>query len=608
MPPIQQFLRNMSNILAKTGLIDDKSGQKTVLITKIRTRPRKMWWIVMHDLDVVVLILSFLTAAIIILPIFHALKINPIIGYMLAGIILGPHGLAVVAHPEHVGFLADLGVLFLLFSIGLDLTISRIKQMGLPAVKVGLAQILFCGLIFVISARLLGQNMKAAIIIGGCITLSSTALCIRLLLDTKEQATAYGQMAISILLLQDLAVVPMMTLIPLFHAPGSSIALSLVLAIIKAIIAVFAMIFFGRYGLKTIYTIVGKTKNAELFTVSTLFILFGCSFATAQAGLSMALGAFLAGLLLAETQYHLQVEADMHPFRGVLLGLFFVTVGLNIDIPYVMSHLAYMSALVVCIMVLKGFAIFVLGLSFKFSVPQSLKAGALLSQGGEFAFIILGLALNESIVDQEVGQMLGGAIACSMVLTPLFLAVINAFLRWHFPQETRADLFPEVRKLEEHVVILGFGRIGQNIASILNKQHVHFVGVDRNEHVVTEARKRSPWVFYGDATHLRLLESLGVGRAKVVINCIDDPTKSSSICETMLKYFPDIEFVSRARDERHAKKLRQLGISSIALETTEISIQISAVALEKYGFSGDEVVSIIEQFRLDHFGALGRSK
>lgn len=558
----------------------------------------------MHDLEIVFLILAFLTAAIIILPIFHALKINPIIGYMLAGIILGPHGLAIVAHPEKVGFLAELGVLFLLFSIGLDLTISRIKQMGLPAVKVGLAQILLCACIFVVSAWLLGQNMKAAIIIGGCLTLSSTALCIRLLLDSKEQATAYGQMAISILLLQDLAVVPMMTLIPLFHAPGSSIALSLMLATIKAVVAVFAMIFFGRYGLKTIYKIVGRTKNAELFTVSTLFILFGCSFATAQAGLSMALGAFLAGLLLAETQYHLQVEADMHPFRGVLLGLFFVTVGLNIDMPYVLSHVPYMSALVVCIMALKGLAIVVLGLSFKFSTAQSLKAGALLSQGGEFAFIILGLALNESVVDREVGQMLGGAIAFSMVLTPLFVAATNAFLSWRFPEQTRADLFPELSLLEQHVVILGFGRIGQNIASILSKQQVHFVGVDRNEHVVTEARKRSPWIFYGNATHLRLLEALGVGRAKVVINCIDDPGKSLSICETMLKYFPNTKFVARARDEQHAKKLSQLGVSSIALETTEISIQISAVALEKYGFSGDEVVSIIEQFRLDHFGVL----
>lgn len=551
----------------------------------------------MHDINTVFLILAFLTAAIVVLPIFHYLRINPIIGYMLAGILLGPHGLGVVENSQDVAFLAELGVVFLLFAIGLDLTFERMKQMGIPALKVGVVQILLCSVVFIIVAWFFGQSIQASIVIGSSLALSSTALCLRLLIDNKEHSSSFGQMAISILLVQDLAVVPMMTLTPLLHAPGVSIVSALAIASLKAIMAVVAMVFFGRYVLKQIYRVVSQTRNAELFTATTLFVLFACSYLTAQAGLSMALGAFLAGLLLAETEYHHQVESDMHPFRGILLGLFFTTVGINIDGNFMANNIFVVAILAIGIVALKAITVFVLGRWFHFSTSQSVRAGVLLSQGGEFAFIVLGLALKESLINQTTSQLLSGAIALSMVTTPFLLNQASSIVQRLFPHEGSFHLFPTLQKLKDHVIIIGFGRIGQNTALLLDMQNIPYVGIDSNEHVVARARKSKKPVFYGDATQIRLLQSLSAENAKVIVVSIDNPVIALQIAQHVVQLFPKITMVVRAHDEKHVQELSALGVNEIALETTEISIQISSLALEKYGLTGDDIAGIVDQFR-----------
>lgn len=551
----------------------------------------------MHDINTVFIILAFLTAAIVVLPIFHYLRINPIIGYMLAGILLGPHGLGVVEDSRDVAFLAELGVVFLLFAIGLDLTIERMRQMGIPALKVGVVQILLCSVIFIVVAWLFGQSLQAAIIIGGSLALSSTALCLRLLIDNKEHSSLFGQMAISILLVQDLAVVPMMTLTPLLRTPGVSIISALAISILKALMAITAMVFFGRYVLKQIYRVVSQTRNAELFTATTLFVLFACSYLTAQAGLSMALGAFLAGLLLAETEYHHQVESDMHPFRGILLGLFFTTVGINIDVSFMANNIFVVGMLAVGIVSLKAVAVFILGRLFHFSTSQSIRAGVLLSQGGEFAFIVLGLALNESLINQTTGQLLAGGIALSMVTTPFLLSQASLMVQRLFPNEASFHLFPTLQQLKDHVIIIGFGRIGQNTALLLEMQNIAYIGVDSNEHVVARARRAKKPVFYGDATQIRLLQSLSAENAKVIVISIDDPATALQISQHVVHLFPKINMVVRAHDEKHVQELSALGINAIALETTEISIQMSSLTLENYGLTGDDIAGIVDQFR-----------
>jgi monovalent cation:H+ antiporter-2, CPA2 family len=557
----------------------------------------------MHDLSTIFVILAFLASTIVIVPIFHYLRVNPIIGYMLTGILLGRHGLGVVENAQDVAFLAELGVVFLLFAIGLDLTMERMKQMGAPALRLGVTQIIFCSIIFALLSKFLGQSMQASVIIGGSLALSSTALCLRLLTDSKEHSSSYGQIAISILLAQDLAVVPMMTLTPLLHSPGMDIVTAMALAMLKALVAIIAMVFFGRYVLKQIYRVVSHTRNAELFTATTLFVLFGCSYVTAQVGLSMALGAFLAGLLLAETEYHHQVESDMHPFRGILLGLFFTTVGINIDIGFIANNFYSVFALSLGIITIKGLLIFALGRFFGFPMSQSIRVGVLLSQGGEFAFIVLGLALKEHLLAHTEGQLLFGAIGLTMVTTPFLLNQATLIVHRLFPHKASFHLFPELSALKDHVVIIGFGRIGQNIATILETQNFSYVGVDINEHLVALSRKNAKPVFYGDATHVRLLESLGAENAKVVIISIDDPFMSLRICHHMLKHFPGTKLVVRAHDDHHVEQLSNLGINTIALETTEISIQISALALEKYGLTAEDIATIIDQFRQDHFAS-----
>lgn len=553
------------------------------------------------------LILIFLASAIVIVSFFHTLRINPIIGYMLAGVLLGEHGFGVVVRKEEIATLAELGVIFLLFSIGLKLTLERLKHLGKDAILVGAFQIALCGAIFGACSLYLGLSMGPAIVVGVSLALSSTALALRLLMDERKMASSYGQTALAILLIQDLAVVPMMTLVPLLKNPDLSIMSALGIASLKAIFAVVAIVVLGRFGLKYVFHIVSATKNSELFTATSLFVLLACAFATQQAGISLALGAFLAGLLLAETAYYHQVEADMHPFQGILLGLFFATVGMNINIAFLIDNALAVALALLFLVALKTAAITLLCRWLGSPKGDALRIGILLSQGGEFAFILLGLALNEQLLPFETVQVLFGAIALSMITTP-FLSKLTRLVSDGDDVYLSKSIEDEAKTLRNHAIIVGFGRMGQSIAQIFSSQSVPFVGLDLDQRAVNKSRLRGQPVYFGDATNLGIYRSLKAQDASIVVLTIDEPRLILTIAEALKKTWPHLQIIARAHDEVLLHQLSRLGVESSVLETMETSLQMAGLSLSKMGLSELEISDILDNCRTNHYALLQTKK
>lgn len=545
-------------------------------------------------------LLIILSAAVFVVALFKRLNLSPVLGYFVAGAFIGEHGFGIVTAHETSTF-GEFGIVFLLFAIGLELTLERLNAMRRHVFGFGTLQVLLSGALIAGLVYLLGGTVNAAIIIGGGLALSSTAIVLQVLAEHRRQSTQVGRLALAILLMQDFAVVPLLVLVPLLAGAQATIFSALSIAFLKAIVALVAIFIIGRLALRPLFSIISSSNTAksnELFVATTLLIALSAAWATEHMGLSLALGAFVAGILVAETEFQHQVEDSISPFKGLFLGLFFMTVGMAVDINLVIDKLPLILLLSGGIIIIKATLIITLCLLFRFTVGASIHAGLLLSQGGEFAFILFRLATERTILDAELGQILLLVVTVTMALTPLLSAIGNWCAEKLDKEKTDTDyIAKEVADLENHVIIAGLGRVGKMVACLLEEEEVHYVAVDVDSKNVDDARSNGFPACLGDATNPAMLRALGIERAKSVIITVEDEMILKRISNTIRQYFPSTTVIVRAKDLSNTKDLTKAGAHVIVPETYETGLQLGGAVLKSVGISEWEISRLKNKFR-----------
>lgn len=553
-----------------------------------------------HSQDLLIPIIM-LAAAVFVTSFMHRLRLSPILGYLLAGLLIGPYGLGLLQNTPIVQFLADLGVVFLLFAIGLELPLERLRVMRHLVFGFGGISTLFFMMAFGIFIFYLYGQPREAIVIGGALAFSSTALLIQLLSERGEFSTRYGRASFAAALFQDLAVVPLLVIFPIINESRDVIASSLIAAAIKAVIALVLIMYIGKLVLRPFYRIVIGNRNHELFTAMTLLVVLGLAFTTYHFGLSMALGAFLAGVILSETEFRHQIAADIEPFRGLFLGLFFMTVGMMIDINYISGHaleiLAYTAGLIaVKLIVFTGLA-----QQFSLPRPKAIKTGILLSQGGEFAFVLFGIAGYHQLISKQTIDLFSSVVILSMVATPILARIFWPRLDRSYSKAEgdppANDAFPDKHN---HIIIAGFGRVGEVIAMMLSAEAIPYVVIDDNHERVARARAAGLPVFFGDASKAHVLRSVGIEQARAVAVAVSSPKYATRIVHVIRENWPKMPIFGRARDPEHAKKLIAAGVTATVPITLHASLELGSTLLESLGRDRNTIDKLADTIREIH--------
>ncbi|KAJ4914612.1 hypothetical protein Rs2_00162 [Raphanus sativus] len=602
---------------------EDVSSNKKPLIRQVQKLPKrikKLLEMIPHQevneeeaslLDFLFLLL----ASVIFVPLFQKIPGgSPVLGYLAAGILIGPYGLSIIRNVHATKAIAEFGVVFLLFNIGLELSVERLSSMKKYVFGLGSAQVLVTAAVVGLIAHFVaGQAGPAAIVIGNGLALSSTAVVLQVLQERGESTSRHGRATFSVLLFQDLAVVVLLILIPLI-SPNSSkggigfqaIAEALGLAAVKAAVAITAIIAGGRLFLRPIYKQIAENRNAEIFSANTLLVILGTSLLTARAGLSMALGAFLAGLLLAETEFSLQVESDIAPYRGLLLGLFFMTVGMSIDPKLLLSNFPVVVGSLGILIVGKTILVVIMGKLFGISIISAIRAGLLLAPGGEFAFVAFGEAVNQGIMSPQLSSLLFLVVGISMAITP-WLAAGGQLIASRFELHDVRSLLPvesETDDLQDHIIICGFGRVGQIIAQLLSERLIPFVALDVSSDRVTIARSMDLPVYFGDAGSREVLHKIGAERACAAVVALDAPGTNYRCVWALNKYYPNVKTFVRAHDVVHGLNLEKAGATAVVPETLEPSLQLAAAVLAQAKLPTSEIANTINEFRTRHLSEL----
>jgi CPA2 family monovalent cation:H+ antiporter-2 len=544
-------------------------------------------------------VLILLLAAIVAVPLAQRVKVSPVLGYLVAGLIVGPFGLGFIADTGEAERLSEFGVVFLLFTIGLDMPLGRLQAMWRYIFGLGLAQVMLTGGVIGLAGAALGMAPPLALIIGAALAFSSTAAVLQLLAERGELASRVGRVGVAILLFQDLAVVPLLALLPLLQPGGGNIAEAMALALAKGIAAILLILLLGRLVLRPLFRLIAGTRIRETFAATNLLVVLGLGWATAAAGMSMALGAFLAGLLLAETEYRHQVEADILPFRGMLLGLFFITVGMVIDTHFVAAHWQAVLSLAAILLAGKPVLLWLLARLAGLGAPVSIRVALLLSQSGEFAFVVFGIAQQLGLLAQDVVAVLEAAVALTMMATPLMAELgrrLAALIQPPRAAET-ARLAEEAKDVTGHVIIAGYGRIGQIVGQMLADHRIPYVAIEQSVAQVEEGRRRDRPIYFGDASRPELLDAAGVDRASAAVITLDQPEAAERVVAALRRNHPDLRIIARSRDAAHAQRLERAGANEVILEALEPGLQIGAAALRISGTPPDAIDRVIDAMR-----------
>lgn len=536
----------------------------------------------------------YLAAAIIAVPICKRLGLGSVLGYLSAGIIIGPFGFGFIRDQEHVLHFAELGVVLLLFIIGLELQPSRLWVLRRMVFGLGSAQVFLSAAAIGVLAWAYGLTPTAAVVTGLILALSSTAFVLQLLAEKKQLTTRHGRAAFSILLFQDLAVIPLIAILPLIGSGASGGFNPLSIATMLAAIA--ALIVGGHYLLRPLLRLVARSKLPEIFTATALLVVIGAALIMQFAGMSMVLGAFIAGMLLADSEYRHALEADIAPFKGLLLGLFFIAVGMKVNIGLLLQEPATILLIVIALMLAKALVIYPLARIFGLCDTKSaVSLAAVLSQGGEFAFVLFALVERENIIDTSMIDKMILGVAVSMMLTPIFY-LISERLAGRMSEEREAE-YDDMEDEGNAVLIAGFGRVGQIVGRLLRIKGHSFTALEIDSSQVDVVRSYGSKVHFGDASRIDLLRAAGADRANLFVLAIDDIESSIKVAETVIGNFPNLKIVARARNRRHAHRLMDLGVSHIFRETLLSSIAMSGRVLEILGFDDDEVARALNTFR-----------
>ena len=557
-------------------------------------------------------VIVFLFAAGIVVPLVGRMRISPVFGFLVIGLAIGPHGMTRFADVlpwlhfvsitdlEGVRPLAELGVVFLLFMIGLELSLDRLWAMRRRVFGLGGAQIILTGTVIAVIASLFGNTLAVAVVLGASFALSSTAIVMQLLAENRRMGTATGRTSFAILLCQDLAVLPILFFIGVFAAQSDAPVLpAFAWAIGEALIAVAIIMAIGRLVIRPVFRFIGSTASREMFLALVLLVIVGTALATEQFGLSMALGAFLAGLLLAETEYRHEIKVDIEPFKGLLLGLFFVSIGMGIDIAQVAAKPMWLVASVFGLYLIKSPIVYVLARWFGEPRPVALEAGLLLGQSGEFAFLLVGMAYGLGLMPNETAQFMLIVAGLTMITTPpvahlarKLAGVVEARKADHNQGDTDIPV-----GLSGHVIVVGYGRVGQMLGKLLDGQEIPHVGLDIDANLVAHYRPAGACVFYGDANRPDLLRQFGVERAAALVVTMDSAHAAEHVVATARRHWPDLLVFARARDRMHAARLIDRGANHAIPETIEVSLQIGEMVLIGVGVPDQSARRIIETRR-----------
>jgi len=556
-------------------------------------------------------ILILLILSVIAVAIFRHLNFPAVLGYLLVGMLMSEHSLGLIHDSHTLEQIAEIGVVFLLFTIGLEVSIPRLIAMRRIVLGIGLVQVVVSTLSTIAIGLWMGLSWQAAFAVGGAMTMSSTAIVVKQLTEQHELHSPHGNIAIGVLLLQDLAVVPFLVLIPLFAAPETeSLLLPILYALAKGALA-FALIYvIGLYVIRPLTRRVAGSRSNELFTLFILLVALLAAWSTWQLGLSLAMGAFLAGIMLAETEYQHHIETEIRPFRDVLMGLFFISVGTQFDWAVMINETLVVAILTIGLIFGKGIAIMFFTRWAGYDRFVALRSGIALGQGSEFGFALLALALGTGLLEISLSQPIIAAIVFSMILSPLLIRHSDSFSDKWLGKEKKTSESPATQlneaseDLQGHVIICGFGRTGQNLAAFLKQLDIDYIAIEVDSQIVSEAWEAGEPVFFGDLARSDLLANAGIARARALVISFLDTDASAHILQIARSINDEIPILVRSRDDRPLDHLLQSGADVVIPDTVESSIMLARHTLRKLGIDLDRIDKLTDDVRADNYAMI----
>ncbi len=555
-------------------------------------------------------ILILLGVAVVLLAVFRYVRLPQILAYLAAGVIVGPYGLGWIPDVSGTRTLAEFGLVFLMFTIGLEFSLPKLVAMKSTVFGLGGAQVLISCLAFGFIAWGLGVPAAGAIVIGGMLAMSSTAIVMKLLIEQLEQNSRHGRHAFGVLLFQDLVVVPFLILIPALAGDGGPVWVTLGSALLKSALVLVAILSVGRWLLRPLFHEIASARLREYFMLSVLLLTLAGAWITQSAGLSLALGAFLAGMMLGETEYRHQVEADILPFRDILLGLFFVTVGMQLDTAFLAEHWLWILAAVAGLLVFKTILITALGRLFRMEPGVALRTGLVLSQGGEFGFALLLLATEYRLLDPPAAQFVLATVVLSMMAAPVVVRYNGRLAKRLVPgymraRDTNLDVIrAEASRENRHVIVCGFGRSGQNLAWLLEQENIPSLALDLDPVRVRDARDAGKSVVYGDCARRDVLEAAGLHRAAALVISFHDTTAALRILEITRHVRPDMPVIVRTMDDAELERLKSAGATEVVPESLEGSLMMGSHLLMLLGVPVSRIVRHVRDVRRDRYRML----
>ena len=556
---------------------------------------------------VIVLLVSVITVIL-----CRKFNIPSMLGYLLVGFLAGPGMLSLIPKSHATDYLGEIGIVFLMFSIGLEFSLPKLRAMrrlvfGLGGLQVGVTMLSVMGILM-----LTGVPFNWAFAVSGALAMSSTAIVSRILSEKTELGQPHGQMAMGVLLMQDIAVVPLMILIPALSGNGGegSLWVALGLAGLKMLITLGVLFVVGSKVMSRWFRMVAKRKSSELFMINVLLVTLGVAYLTELEGLSMALGAFVAGMLLSETEYRFQVEDDIRPFRDILLGFFFITVGMKLDVQALIGGWRQVLMLLAMLLVLKALVVFAIAFKMKHSVGDSLKTALYLAQGGEFGFVMLAIAGQLDMVSPELEQAATAAVLLSMIIAPFVLGSSDALVgrlaksSWDMKSLDLHSMLVETMSKSDHVLIVGFGRGGQTVGRVLSQEDIPYFALDLDIARVQVARSAGEPVSFGDAKRREVLEAAGLGRAKMVVVTLNNMHETQHVLDNVLSMYPNMPVYVRATNDDYVKTFTDMGAEEAVSDTKETGLVLAGYAMLGNGASYRHVYQTMANIRHSRYAAL----
>ncbi|MDA0939080.1 MAG: cation:proton antiporter [Proteobacteria bacterium] len=566
----------------------------------------------MHGVEYLSDVVILLVISIFIVVTLSKLRISPVLGYLLAGAMIGRNGFDIIAEPGYAEALSEYGVVFLLFVIGLELTFERLMKMRRYVFGFGGLQLLLSAIAiyfaldfgwnFIFAEEHIKQEPIIIVIIACALAFSSTAIVLQVLAESGKKTGRTGRLSLAVLLMQDLAVVPLLAILPIL-SNKENVAITMSIASGKAICAILFITIFGRWLIKPLFSLIASAKKDEVYVTTTLLIVLSAALATSQLGLSTAMGAFMAGIIIAETEYRNRVEDSIMPFQGIFLSLFFITVGMSIDWRFIMQYWDNVFFAAIALMIIKASVIYLICKIFKVQKGVAINASILLSQGSEFAFILFNLAAAQNILHKETAQFLLMTVSLTMALTPLLAILGNKI-------ENKFDMMQLNKKrceediaidFNHHVILAGFGRAGKVIAYMLDQTNISYVAVESNASLAKSAYKSGFPVYHGDLGSIEMANFLRADRAATVILSMSDKISVRKAVKSLSENFPSLNIISRVEDLRHGKLIKRVGQTTTVPSIIETGMQLGSVALKEFGVVDHAVIAMKDRMRKNNY-------